>query len=86
MKQKKLKINGLVDQPRWYSIKCVCGSEVMDKHPIKECLNCKFTDQENSMPKEPFNGLDEDGKPKVVTEITIFRGDKFQEVIGWSWQ
>ena len=42
----KLKINGLIQKPRWYNINCSCGNKVMDKYPIKDCLHCKFEAQE----------------------------------------
>jgi hypothetical protein len=89
-----MKINGLIKKPRWYDITCCCGVEVMDKHPIKDCLHCKFEQCEKSMPRKDFKVnvdiLDKDGKitgkTKAITikEITITRGEKYQDIIGWS--
>jgi hypothetical protein len=46
------------------------------------------------MPREDFivqeSDVDEEGKEtgtthdKVISEITIVRGDKYQDIIGWS--
>ena len=88
-----MKINGLIKKPRWYDIACCCGVEVMDKHPIKECLHCKFEQCEKSMPKKDFkvnqpiiiNGKMTDKiKSVTVKEITIVRGDKYQDIQGWT--
>ena len=88
-----MKINGLIKKPRWYDIKCCCGIEVMDKHPIKECLHCKFEQCEKSLPRKDFKVNDDiiDKNEKVikkqtrtVKEITIVRGDKYQDIIGWN--
>ena len=49
-----MKINGTIEHPRWYDIHCCCGVTTEDKHPIKECLHCKFEQAESSLPKEDF--------------------------------
>ena len=90
-----MKINGLIDHPIWYDIKCKCDhSSIETEFPIAECLHCQFQRQEDSMPREDFvvkeNDIDEDGNSletthnRTVTEITITRGDKYEEIIGWS--
>jgi len=90
-----MKINGLIDKPRWYDIKCKCDhSSVETEFPIADCLHCQFQRQEDSMPRENFvvkeHDKDDDGNSletthdKIITEITIYRGDKYQEIIGWS--
>jgi|TARA_R110002072_G_scaffold23192_1_gene80499 hypothetical protein len=90
-----MKINGLIDHPRWYDIKCKCDhSSVETEFPIKDCLHCKFQKQEDSMPREDFtvkeNDIDDNGEPlesthdKTVTEIIIDRGDKYQDIRGWK--
>jgi hypothetical protein len=90
-----MKINGLIDKPLWYDIKCKCdNSNVETKFPIANCLHCQFQRQEDSMPREDFiikeNNVDDEGNQlktthdKTVKEITIRRGDKYQEIIGWS--
>jgi hypothetical protein len=92
-----MKINGLIDKPRWYGVKCCCSTvegDVEHQHPIGECRHCKFQQCEDSMPREDFiiqeSDVDEEGKEtgtthdKVISEITIVRGDKYQDIIGWS--
>jgi len=90
-----MKINGLIDHPLWYDIKCKCDhTSVETEFPIASCLHCQFQRQEDSMPREDFvikeNDIDEDNNTletthdKTVTEITIHRGDKYGEIIGWS--
>jgi len=90
-----MKINGLIDKPLWYDIKCKCNhNSVETEFPIAECLHCQFQRQEDSMPRQDFtvkeHDKDDDGNSletthdKTITEITIYRGDKYQEIIGWS--
>jgi len=90
-----MKINGIIEHPRWYNIKCKCDhSSVETEFPIAECLHCKFQAQEDSMPREDFTvkelDIDDEGNiletthEKTINEITIVRGDKYQEIIGWS--
>lgn len=78
----KLKINGLIDKPRWYNIKCKCSTkkdDVENQYPISECKHCKFQECEDSMPKESFI-IDK----QTIKEITIVRGQTHQDIIGWS--
>ena len=89
-----MKINGLIEHPRWYDIKCRCSTvegDVENQYPISECSHCKFQEQEDSMPREDFvikqNDYDENNNltgqhDKKITEITIDRGDKHQEIRG----
>lgn len=89
-----MKINGLIDKPRWYDIPCKCNhNSVETEYPISECLHCKFQECEDSMPREDFtikeNEVDENGNvtgtyDKIVNEITIVRGKKYQDIIGWT--
>ena len=89
-----LKINGLIENPRWYDIKCKCDhSSVETEFPIADCLHCQFQQQEDSIPLEDFivkeNDYDDDDKvigqhDKTINEITIVRGEKYQDVIGWT--
>ena len=90
-----MKINGLIDKPRWYDIKCKCDhSNVETEFPIAECLHCQFQAQQDSMPREDFvvkeNDYDEENKEvignhdKTISEITIHRGNKYEEIVGWS--
>jgi hypothetical protein len=91
----KLKINGLIDEPRWYSIPCKCNhNSVETEYPIAECLHCKFQECEDSLPLDDFtikeNDVDENGNiletkhDKTINEITIVRGKKYEDIIGWS--
>jgi len=92
-----MKINGLIDHPRWYDIPCKCNHDSIEtEYPIAECLHCQFQAQEDSMPREDFEineikfTVDEDGntnedkQKKVIREINIVRGQKYEEIIGWT--
>jgi hypothetical protein len=88
-----MKINGLIENPLWYDIKCKCDhSSIETEFPIADCLHCQFQKQEDSMPREDFTinepDFDENGNitgqhDKLINEITIVRGEKYQEIIGW---
>ena len=95
----KLIINGLMndEEIRWKKIKCCCSKiegDVEHQHPIGECMHCKCQAQEDSMPRDNFkvnyHGIDKDGNitdkitVKEVKKISIVRGDKYQEIIGWN--
>jgi len=88
-----MKINGLIKKARWENIPCGCGKDVMDSFPIKECLHCKYEQCWKSVPQIDFKTIDyitdKGGKvtkkqTRTVKEITLIRGDRFQDVIGWS--
>jgi hypothetical protein len=88
-----MKINGLIKKARWENIPCQCGKEVMDSYPIKECLHCKFDQCWKSVPQKDFevndDQYDKDGKvtkkqTRIVKEITLVRGNRYQDVIGWT--
>tara|TARA_R110000796_G_scaffold220197_1_gene336325 strand:+ start:610 stop:879 length:270 start_codon:yes stop_codon:yes gene_type:complete len=88
-----LKINNSLDHARWESIPCGCGKDVMDSFPIKDCLHCKFDQAWQSVPQKNFETnddlLDEDGtiiakRTRVVKEVTLVRGSKYEDVIGWT--
>jgi|TARA_R110000824_G_scaffold391683_1_gene589619 hypothetical protein len=88
-----MKINGLIKKARYESIACVCGKEVIDSFPIKDCLSCKFKQCWESVPQKDFeindDIIDKNGKvtkkqTRIVKEITLVRGERFQDVIGWS--
>ena len=69
-----MKINGLIEHPRWYDIKCKCDhSSVETEFPIAECLHCKFQAQEDSMPRKDFvvkeRDIDKDGNLLETTMI-----------------
>ena len=92
----ELKINGLIDKPRWYAIKCCCSTLEDDdehKYPLSDCKHCKFQECEDSIPRETFeindDVYDKDGEitkkqTKTVTEINIVRGKRFEDIIGWT--
>jgi hypothetical protein len=88
-----MEIIGKISKPRWYDIKCNCGFEIENKFPIKDCLHCKFERCEQSLPKTDFKVnrdiLDEQGNitktiVKTITKVTIVRGDKYEDIIGWT--
>ena len=90
-----MKINGLIEKPRWYDIPCKCDhSSIETEYPIAKCLHCKFQECEDSMPREDFiineQDMDQNGEPletthkKTISEITIVRGSKYQDIIGWT--
>ena len=92
----KLKINNLKDDDKiiWKKMHCTCNKEdVMQSHPIKVCLHCKYEICEASLPRESFkvknNILDKHGKltneiiTREIKEITIVRG-LHDDIIGWS--
>lgn len=91
-----MKINGLIDHPRWYDIPCKCNHDSVEtEYPIANCLHCKFQEAEDSLPKEDFEQdisiVDEETgqiiekKTRIVNEITIVRGPKYQDIIGWTY-
>jgi len=89
-----LKINNSLDHPRWYDIKCKCNHDnVETEYPISSCLHCQFKECEDSLPAENFKvnepQYDKKGKiseiiTRTVKEVTIVRGDKYQDIIGWT--
>jgi|TARA_R110000823_G_scaffold284386_3_gene402476 hypothetical protein len=89
-----MKVKGLMKKARWESIPCICGTEVMDSYPIKECLHCCFDERFQSIPKKDFTVVDDQydkqGKlikkqTKTVKEVTLVRGKRFDDVIGWTY-
>ena len=85
-------IEGLMQKPRWYDIKCTCDhSDVTKEYPIVKCLHCKFQYQEDLMPRESFelkmSKINDDDtvtvETKTCNKIRINRGTKYQEIIGW---
>jgi hypothetical protein len=88
-----MRINNSLDVARWESIPCKCGKDVMDSFPIKECLHCCFDERFQSIPKEDFkinaDEYDKNGKltkkqNKMIKEVTLIRGSRYQDVIGWT--
>ena len=88
-----MKINGTIEKPRWYDIKCNCNHDSVEtEYPIADCKHCKFQEAEDSLPKEDYTIqapiLDDEGnqtgtKEQLVNEITIVRGTKYEDIIGW---
>jgi|TARA_R110000824_G_scaffold360565_1_gene548317 hypothetical protein len=88
-----MKINNSLDVARWESLDCKCGKDVNDSFPIKECLHCSFDQRWQSVPQKDFKVNEpemKNDKPtgKTITreikEITLHRGDRYEDVIGWS--
>jgi len=89
-----MKINNSLDVARWESLDCKCGKEVIDSFPIKDCLHCSFDQRWKSVPQKDFTIKEpemKNDKPtgKTITreikKITLHRGDRYQDVIGWSY-
>ena len=86
-----MKINGLIKKARWENISCKCNHDSVEtEYPSKECSHCKFMECWKSVPQDNFkiNVFDDKGKKtgiKTVKEITLVRGNKYQDVIGWEW-
>lgn len=90
-----MKVNNTIQNNRWKKIACKCNHDrVETEHPISECLHCQFQACEDSIPKENFKVnesiLDKDGEPtgetkvRTVKEINLIHGDRYQDVIGWT--
>lgn len=88
-----MKVNGLIKKAKWESIVCSCGTEIMDSFPIKDCLHCKFDRCWKSVPQKDFtvnadirdkNGKVTKKQTKKVKEITLIRGDRYEDIIGWT--
>jgi len=80
-----MKVNGLVDNPKWKLLVCTCQGK------LDLCLHCKYTKALESVPKENFkvndDVLDKNGKvtkkqTRIVKEITIVKGSH-DDVIGF---
>jgi len=90
-----MKINNSLKHPRWYDIPCKCNHDnVETEYPISSCLHCQFKECEDSLPKKDFKIQQHELKnykptgkiiTKTIKEITIVRGDKFQDIIGWTY-
>jgi hypothetical protein len=84
-KKEPFVVIGAIDEPLWYKLKCVCAqdpNDMLNRYPIKNCLFCKFTEQEKSIPRKSFTRTRR-GKTEEINKITIVRGKKYQDVIGW---
>jgi hypothetical protein len=77
--KKTLKIIGFKNIPRWKNkFTCTCN----DTQDYKNCKYCNYTNNENSVPREPFSVKDDKGKDILITEIEIRRGSD-DEITGW---
>ena len=90
-----MKINNSLDVARWEKTKCTCDHSDIEKcHPIHNCTHCKCQQAWDSVPKNDFavkkNDIDSKGNvletthDEVVSEITLVRGTKYEEVVGWN--
>ncbi len=70
----------------WKKLKCKCAQDPNDiehRYPmLRTCKFCKYTECENSVPREPFEVVYE-GKKVLITKITIKRG-KDDDILGWQ--
>ena len=77
--KKTLKIIGFKNIPRWKNkFSCTCN----DTQDYRNCKYCHYTNNENSVPREPFTVKDDKGKDILITEIEIRRGSD-DEITGW---
>jgi len=82
-----MKVNNLINNPKWKKVLvCTC------KGKINECLHCKYSKAEKSVPKENFKVnddlFDKNGKvskkqTRTVKEISLIIGSH-DDVIGWN--
>tara|TARA_R110000782_G_scaffold99496_2_gene185198 strand:- start:520 stop:795 length:276 start_codon:yes stop_codon:yes gene_type:complete len=90
-----MKINGLIKKALWENIECCCTKgNITKSYPLIKCDSCKFTEAWESVPQKDFTVNDDiidikTGKvtkkqTKTVKEITLVRGDKLEDVIGWT--
>lgn len=73
---------------------CTCNHNSPDtEYPIALCIHCKCLEAEKSLPKKDFKVVDpvfKNDKPtgetieRTVKEITIVRGSKYDDIIGWT--
>lgn len=59
-KKEELEIEGLIDRPRWYDLKCVCAQDPKDiehRYPIFDCNHCKFQHAEDDFKKLKERGV-----------------------------
>lgn len=89
-----MKINNSLDVARWEKLECVCNMEKETEcYPFVKCEHCKCEECWNSVPKEDFtvkeNDYDQEGNiignhDKIISEITLIRGNKLEDVMGWT--
>jgi len=88
-KEIKFKINGLIQKARWENIACKCNkSDIKLMYPLIECDHCKFQERWDSVPQKDFQvtyikNKKREKATKTIKEITLVRGSKYQDVIGW---
>ena len=85
-----MKINGLIKKARWEKIKCSCDhNSVMTEYPVIDCIHCKCQESWESVPQKDFKIIEFDKKTKkkterTIKEISLVRGSKLQDVMGWK--
>ena len=87
-KRERLEVVGLIENPKWRNdYPCVCNGQ----HDFKNCRNCRYTNSENSIPKEPFDIVITKSNRKTnrtttetrhITKITLDIGSD-DDVRGW---
>ena len=89
-----MNIKGLIKKALWENIECLCTKgNITKSYPLIKCDSCKFTECWKSVPQKDFTVNDDiidikTGKvtkkqTKTVKEITLVRGDKLEDIIGW---
>jgi len=90
-----MKINNYLDKAKWEDLPCKCdNSSIETEYPIANCEHCRCQECWDSVPKEDFTiidlDVDDEGNPtgttheRIVSEITLVRGKKYEDVIGWT--
>jgi len=90
-----MKVNNTIQNKRKKRIEYKCNHDSIEtEYPIAECIHCKFQECEDSIPTENFKVNDDviDKKTRkvikkqtrIVKEITLVHGDRYQDVIGWT--
>lgn len=85
-----MKINNSLDVARWEKITCKCDMNDIEKcYPIANCEHCRCQACWDSVPKENFtikeyNQNTESYDDNIINEISLVRGERLQDVIGWE--
>ena len=102
MKEKKskarLEIIGLMNDEdiKWKKIPCSCSQDpkdVLHQYPLQKCIHCHGQENQDTLPRVPFEvrdfDLDKNGATKttyttrLITKITIHR-HKDDSILGWT--
>jgi len=83
-----LKVNGLIENPKWKNFGCTC-----QKIELSLCTHCRYEIAEKSIPSKDFkiqeHTFDKNGKitkttTRTIKEISLVIGSH-DDVVAWSW-